>query len=126
LEEKPVFGKNERICLKKEIDSLFQTGKSLAVPPLRVIYVRQKPASGATAAVMVCLSRKNFRKAVLRNRVKRLIREAYRLNKQLLLPALREKNTPLLIAFLFMGNNLPDWKTVERAMTRALVLLAKV
>ena len=102
------------------MDFLFEKGSSFIVYPLRVIYVEKQPVSGAEAAVLISVSKKRFKQAVKRNRIKRLIREAYRLNKQALLQSLREKEKGLLIGFLFVGNELPEWKTIDGAMVKAL------
>ena len=117
------FKKRERLSKQKEIDLLFEKGVSFVVYPLRVVYVEKQPVSGAEAAVLVSVSKKKFKQAVKRNRIKRLMREAYRLNKQMLLQNLREKEKGLLIGFLFIGNELPEWKTIEAAMVKALTIL---
>lgn len=122
---KHTFRKSERIFKQKEIDVLFEKGTSFTVYPLRVVYVEQQPDSGAEAAVLIGVPKKRFKRAVHRNRVKRLIREAYRLNKQALLESLREKGKGLLIGFLFTGNGLPEWKPVEAAMEMALTALVQ-
>lgn len=108
------------------MDFLFEEGTSFVVYPLRAVYVERQPVSGAEAAVLISVPKKRFKRAVHRNRIKRLIREAYRLNKHLLLPGLREKEKGLLIGFLYLGNELPDWKTVEAAMVKALTALPKM
>jgi len=114
------FRKKERLSKQKEIDLLFEKGTSFIVYPLRVVYVEKQPVSGAEAAILVSVSKKKFKQAVKRNRIKRLIREAYRLNKQTLLQSLREKEKGFLIGFLFVGNELPEWEAVEGAMVKAL------
>ncbi|MDR1632876.1 MAG: ribonuclease P protein component [Dysgonamonadaceae bacterium] len=125
MDNKHTFRKSERIFKQKEIDVLFEKGISFIVYPLRVVYVEQQPVSGVEAAVLTGVPKKRFKRAVHRNRVKRLIREAYRLNKQLLFPNLQEKGKGLLIGFLFVGNELPDWKTIETAVVKALTALAQ-
>lgn len=125
MDNKHTFRKKERIFRQKEMDVLFEKGISFIAYPLRVVYVEQQPVSGVEAAILISVSKKKFKRAVHRNRVKRLIREAYRLNKQLLLESLREKGKSLLIGFLFTGNGLPDWKTVEAAMMKTLTALAR-
>ena len=117
------FKKEERLSKQKEIDLLFEKGASFIVYPLRIVYVEKPPVSGTEAAVLVSVPKKRFKQAVKRNRVKRLIREAYRLNKQTLLQSLREKEKGLLIGFLFVGNELPKWKVVEAAVVKALTIL---
>jgi ribonuclease P protein component len=125
LDNRYTFRKKERISKQKEIDVLFEKGTSFTAYPLRVVYVEQQPVSGAEAAVLISVPKKRFKRAVRRNRVKRLIREAYRLNKHGLLQHLREKEKGLLIGFLFVGDELPDWKTIEGAVVKALTAFAQ-
>ena len=108
------------------MDLLFEKGNAFIVYPLRIVYVEQLPVSGAEATVLVSVPKKKFKQAVKRNRIKRLIREAYRLNKQSLLQNLLEKEKGLLIGLLFVGNELPDWKTVEGAVVKGLNRLCQV
>ncbi|WP_179857833.1 ribonuclease P protein component, partial [Porphyromonas gingivalis] len=61
---------------------------------------------------------------VKRNRVKRLVREAYRLNKHLLNDVLQERQIYATIAFMVVSDELPDFRTVERAMQKSLIRIA--
>ena len=112
--------KTERISLQKEIDCLFKQGNAFISYPLRVVYLAQKPSSEALIAVLVSVPKKKFKRAVKRNRMKRLIREAYRQKKGSLIRHCRENESGLLIAFLFIGNELCQWKEMEAAMEKAL------
>jgi ribonuclease P protein component len=125
LDNRHTFRKKERISRQKEINVLFEKGKSFIVYPLRVVYLEGQPVSGVDAAVLIRVPKKRIKRAVGRNRIKRLIREAYRLNKHLLLLELQEKGKALLTAFLFVGKELPDWQTVETAMVKVLNALAQ-
>jgi ribonuclease P protein component len=120
LDNRHTFKKKERLSKQKEIDLLFEKGASFIAYPLRVVYVERPGVSDVEAAVFIGVPKKKIKRAVKRNRIKRLIREAYRLNKQLLLQSLREKGNELLIGFLFVGNELPEWQTVEAAVIKAL------
>lgn len=125
MDNRYTFKKKERLFIQKEIDFLFEKGVSFIVYPLRVIYVEKQPVSGAEAAILISVPRKKFKRAVKRNRVKRLIREAYRLNKEGFLQGLREKKKGLLIGFLFVGNELPEWGTVEGTVIKTLSFLSE-
>ncbi|MCL1934672.1 MAG: ribonuclease P protein component [Candidatus Azobacteroides sp.] len=117
------FKKPERISYQREIDRLFEEGNAFISYPLRVVYLEQKPFSGAIVSVLIGVPKKKIKHAVKRNRMKRLIREAYRLNKNALVEYFREKESGLLIAFLFIGNELYQWKEMEAALRKALDIL---
>jgi ribonuclease P protein component len=105
---------------------LFGEGKSFVSYPLRVIYVEQRPRSGVPVAILISVPKKRFKRAVMRNRVKRLVREAYRLNKDVLweLPALSEKG--LLIGFVYVSSEFCDFQRMEQAMKKAMATLSSV
>ena len=123
MDNRLTFNKSERISLQREIDSLFKQGKAFTSYPLRVVYLEQKPSSGATVSILVSVPKKKFKRAVKRNRMKRLIKEAYRLNKSSLIENYKEKESGLLIAFIFIGDELGGWKEIEAAMQKTLSLL---
>jgi ribonuclease P protein component len=115
-----IFAKGERISRQKEKDFLFEEGSSFRVYPLRVVYVARKPLSGFAVAVLVSVSKKCFKRAVKRNRMKRLIREAYRRNKQTLWQSALIQDKGMLIAFLYISHETCKYDTVEAAMKKAL------
>lgn len=102
------FTKSERLCSKKQIDKLFAGGqtKSMSAWPVRLVcHVGRRQATDAPVQVLVSVSKRHFKHAVDRNRVKRQLREAYRLNNNSLHEALQ--NTPdnsLLIALIWMAD----------------------
>ncbi|MBR6250947.1 MAG: ribonuclease P protein component [Bacteroidales bacterium] len=102
------FSKAEKLCSDTAIERLFTDGQSVAKFPLRAVY-RQNDSD--VTRVLISVSKKRFHHAVDRNRVKRLVREAYRLNKQLL-------NVPqtLDLAFIFIGNKLPDYNAITKSV----------
>lgn len=73
------------------------------------------------------VSTKNFKRAVDRNRIKRLTKEAYRLQKQILYSKLKENNQQLILFFIYTGKELPDYKLVYKKMDsilQKLILIA--
>lgn len=83
---KHTFPKEEHLCRKKLIDELFgKQSSSFGVYPLRIVWLKNDAPTGAPPQVLISVSKRNFKRAVDRNRLKRLIREAYRLNKYRLL-----------------------------------------
>ena len=114
------FPKKERLSWKRHIDQLFMEGRSFVTFPLQVIYLPVKKEMPVPVSVLVSVSKKRFKRAVKRNRVKRQIREAYRIHKHELADALIERKSHLLVAFLYLSNMLPPFSEVEKAMVKAL------
>ena len=119
---KHTFKKEERLCNKRRIDSLFHNGSSFIVYPLRAIYLVELPARPQMTPLEVLISvpKKRFRKAVSRNRVKRLIKEAYRLEKSPLRSFLEAQSLHLSLAIQYVGTEelpLPDLLAKIRQLT---------
>ena len=111
MEQRKTFRKAERLCSKKQIEALFAGGnRSLSAYPLRVVY-NTHPLHPSPVQVLISVSKRHFKHAVDRNRIKRLIREAYRLNRHLLTETLTDKT--LNIAFIWMSDEMGDFCTVE-------------
>lgn len=119
--------KKERLNSKKMIERLFAGGnKSFPAFPLRVVYMPTESAIGEPAvSMMVSVSKKRFKHAVLRNRVKRQVREAYRKNKSLLTDRLDAQGKRLILAFIWLDNNLHASDEIEAKMKRMLVHIAE-
>ena len=98
--------KEDRLKSRKAIELLFAKGKSFSEFPFRVLWMISENAAGLKAGFSV--SSKSFKRAVDRNRIKRLMREAYRLQKNELQndPALTQKS--LGIFFIYTGKVLPE------------------
>ena len=112
--------RTERIKSRKTIDDIFSGGAtSHSVFPIRVIYKElQTPTS-----ILVSVSKKRFKHAVDRNRLKRLIRESYRLNKSELLDRLESLNKTLAIAFVYISNKEFSFEEVEARIKKMLTLI---
>jgi ribonuclease P protein component len=119
------FSKTERLKSRKQIDELFAKGKSMPVFPLRVIY-QFTSSEVETLQVGVSASKRHFKKAVDRNRVKRLLREAYRLQKEeLVLQAKAAKKTGNIF-FIYTDKTIADFETIKAAMNKCLQRLNKI
>jgi ribonuclease P protein component len=116
------FPKSERLCLKKDIDKLFSDGQSFLSYPLRIVYLPDAggdaPASGIS--VLISVPKKRIRSAVQRNRIKRLIREAFRLNKRETPDFCKQDGGRLHIAFMYICNDIKTYADIEKAMLKAL------
>ena len=116
------FGKKEKLCSKLVIDELFKTGRSFKEYPIRVVYLPLNE-SDSTAKLLISVPKKRFNKAVSRNRIKRLIREAYRLNKSELLKNWQSDGKYFALAFVYIGNDIPEYQKLSTTTQRILETL---
>ena len=103
------FSKDERLCSRKELEELFSGGHpSVSAYPVRAVF---KPNDVGRVRILVSVSKRYFKRAVKRNRIKRQLREAYRLQKE----ALQPLDGGLDIAFLWTSNEvLPTEKVFQK------------
>ncbi|MGN6542035.1 MAG: ribonuclease P protein component [Ginsengibacter sp.] len=116
---------NERLKSRKIIERLFKEGKSFSHFPFRVIYVENESAETALQAGFT-VSARNFKKAIDRNRIKRLMREAYRLQKNPLRELLEASRKRVAVFFIYTGNELPQYDFVFEKINSALQRLEKL
>ena len=109
------FRKEERLHKEKLIKELFETGSSFYSYPFKVVSKRNPDAAFPVHQVLISVSRKNFKKAVDRNLIKRRIRESFRLNKNLLRP------TPkLLIAYIYTAKEILTFAQIQDRFLKTL------
>lgn len=116
--------KQERLCSRTLIEQLF-LGHSQHKKewPVRVVYqvVKRKDEDDAQTEVLMSVSKRNFKRAVKRNLVKRQLRESYRLHKAILTDVLAlHPDTKILIAFIWLSGQTYDSAKVEKAVKAAL------
>ncbi|KAA6323045.1 Ribonuclease P protein component [termite gut metagenome] len=117
--------KTERLCSKLIIEKMFAGGaKSFSIFPLRVVFVPLESLENS-AVILISVSKRRFKRAVKRNRVKRQIREAYRKNKHDLLHTLEEKELKLAIAFIYLDDKLIPSIEMEKKIQIVLARLVK-
>lgn len=103
------FGKEERLCSRKALEELFGGGhRSVSAFPIRAVFM---PAEQAWVRIMTSVPKRHFKRAVKRNRIKRQLREAYRMQKELL----QSVDGGLDIAFIWTSTEmLPTSKVFQK------------
>lgn len=117
------FKKEERLCSKKIIDKLFSEGKSFLAFPFKVVFLQVPLKSTYPVQVGFSVGKRNFKRAVKRNLIKRKMREAYRLHKSELYQLTGEKQ--LAVFFIFIGKTIPDYSEVEMGIKKGIKKLGK-
>ena len=114
------FSKAERICSKRTVDKLFAGGNtSMAVYPLRAVCMPVEKG-GVPVSILISVPKRRFHHAVDRNRMKRQVREAYRLNKSVLWQSLEDKSYSLAIAFICIADKPCTSANVARSVKKIL------
>ncbi len=122
-ERRYTFPKEEHLCRKKLIDELFGKGSSsFGVYPVRLVFTLCEAPTAAPPLVLISVSKRTFKRAVDRNRLKRLLREAYRLHKHLLV----EKTGGHCVAtlgILYTGKEKSELPLLEKKLISGLLRL---
>ena len=112
------FKKQEKLKKSKLITQLFTEGKSLTVFPIKLIYLQVEHNSPYKIQAGVSASKRNFKKAVDRNKIKRLLREVYRKNKYLIYQS--ENTKKHIFMFIYLGKKELDYKTLEEKIVELI------
>ncbi|MDR1878268.1 MAG: ribonuclease P protein component [Bacteroidales bacterium] len=118
------FSKQERLCRRDDFQLLVSKGRSFYVYPFRCIYLRKEDAV-FSARIAVSVSKKRFKRATDRNRIKRLIRESYRLEKQMLYDSYREKPQNLDMLIIYTDTKILPFSSFRKSMSKLIIRLIK-
>jgi len=108
------FKKQEKLKKSKLIEQLFNEGKSITLFPIKLIYLELDHNSPYKIQAGITASKRNFKKAVDRNRIKRLLREVYRKNKYLIYES--EHTKKHIFMFIYLGKKELDYHSLEDKM----------
>ena len=114
------LSKTERLKSRKAIGILFHEGRSFSAGPLKGLFQITPQATTPSLQCGFTVSSKSFKKAVHRNRIKRLMRESYRLQKAPLLQIIENKNLTVSLFLIFRGNEIPEYDVIYQKMSEAL------
>ena len=117
--------KNERLCSFSEIQSLMKKGETFFHYPFKVVYQNisiEEEGTQAPNAIMVSVPKRNFKRAVKRNLLKRRIRESYRLNKEILAAPQGCRTNILLV---YVSKDIKEFSYIEEKVKEILALTTK-
>ena len=125
--EEFTFQKAERLCRQKIIGELFNAGDSFLAFPLKVVFLKTELPESFPVQAAFTVSKRNLKRAVDRNLLKRCMRETYRLKKPGLYKEISEKKLQIAIIFVYIGKEIVEYPVIEKAMISAFKkVLARV
>ncbi|RNC88133.1 MAG: ribonuclease P protein component [Winogradskyella sp.] len=107
------YSKKDKLKSKKLIEQLFSEGKTITVFPLRLVYLKTKFQDDSILKTGVSVSKRLHKNAIDRNRIKRLIREAYRLNK---LKYFNKSSTSYAFMILYISKDKARFEDLDSKM----------
>lgn len=115
------FRKEERLKKEKDIQELFTKGSSFYLFPYKVLFGLNPNPGIPCHQVLISVSKRHFKRATDRNKIKRRIRESYRLQKQVLNP-----DPKFIIGFVYTHKEILHWEEIDRKMLQALQKIPKL
>ncbi|MDR0606140.1 MAG: ribonuclease P protein component [Bacteroidales bacterium] len=106
------FSKQERIYYRNDFQKLFSKGEYFYLYPFKCIYL-WKEATAFSGKIAISVSKRKFKKAVDRNKIKRLIRESYRLKKHILYQEYANSKQSIDIFIIYTGTKIYSFRMIE-------------
>ena len=119
------LAKHQKLKSRKSIEALFKQGNSTKEYPVMVVTMSNYLSDDTLYQVGFSVSKRNFKRAVDRNRIKRLMRECFRINQSILTQSIEASNTQMVLMFIYLGKELPEFPALEEKIIRILARLAK-
>lgn len=123
MQQRFTFKKHERLTHRKVIDQLFQEGIAFKQYPLMLLALSNPHPTEEALQVVVVVSKRNFKRAVDRNRIKRLMRESWRHHKNALREDIAAAGMHLAVALVYNGKELPEFTEVDAKISELCVRL---
>jgi ribonuclease P protein component len=121
------FSKGERLCGIKAVSELFSGGRTLNLPPLRIIYrILPSDENYQRVRVLVSVPRRQFKKAVDRNLIRRRIKEAWRTNKRPLTEAVQQTDSRLELAIIWNDTVIRSYDETSGSVKEAIGRLTRL
>jgi ribonuclease P protein component len=112
------FTKSERLCSKVIMDKMFEKGKVIVVPSFKLIWLKAEEGAGQPVQIVISVPKRNFKRAVDRNLLKRRIREVYRKNKETIYSRINGQTFYLML--IFTGKEIIEYKEAEEKIIKLL------
>ncbi|MCE3280637.1 MAG: hypothetical protein K0S44_2828 [Bacteroidetes bacterium] len=112
------FTKAERLCSKVIMDKVFETGKVIVVPSFKLIWLKADKKEEQPVQIVITVPKRNFKRAVDRNKLKRRIREVYRKNKEVLYSSISSESYYMML--IYTGRSIIEYKEIEEKILKLL------
>lgn len=121
------LGRNERLRSRKWMERLRHQGIAVKTPSLILVYlpVEESTFPSSSSSAMFSVSKRIYKRAVDRNRIKRLMRESYRKQKEIVHPVLSNNQKHCMMQFIFTGKQLPEYTYVYSRVSELLKRMLK-
>lgn len=119
------YRKADKLKSRKQIELVFKKGKTFMAFPLKIHWYADKSAHAVLQAAVSVPSR-HFKKAVDRNKIKRIMREAWRLNKNSLQQQTVDLHQNLSVFIVYVGNEVPQYDTLANKTETSINKLKKL
>lgn len=119
------FRKSERLCSRKSIGRLFESGNTIVHYPFRFLWLESDTGSPYPVRMAVSVPARKIKKAVNRNRIKRLIRESYRMSKGILYENLEMQNRKADMMLIYISGSLHDFEFIDQKIRQLIQKFVK-